>query len=62
MPERDEREDEDARDEDISCPSERNVDVPIRILNTRENWSLAVQSPDDPEIITSVPAFPKTEG
>jgi len=62
MPERDEREDKDARNENISRPSERNVDVPIRTLNARENWNLAVQLPDDPEIITSVPAFPKTEG
>lgn len=62
MPERNEREDEDARDENISRPSERNVDVPIRTLSVRENWSLAVQLPDDPEIITPVPAFPKTEG
>jgi hypothetical protein len=37
MPERDKREDEDARDEDISRPSERNVDVPIRTLSALEN-------------------------
>ena len=36
MPERDECEDEDARDENISRPSERDVDVPIQTLSVRE--------------------------
>jgi len=62
MPECDKREDENARDEDISRPSERNVDVPVRILNSHENWSSVVQLPDNPEVVTSVPALPKTEG
>jgi len=62
VPERDKREDEDARGEDISRPSEWNVDVPVRILNDRENWSSSVQLPDNPEVVTSVPALPKTEG
>lgn len=61
MPERDEREDEDARDEYISRPSKRNVDVPVRALSTCETRSSVVQLPDNPEIITPVPAFPKTE-
>jgi len=61
MPESDKREDEDAREEYISRPSERNVDVPIRALSTCENRGLVVQLPDDPEIVTSVPAFPETE-
>lgn len=61
MPERNKREDEDARDKYIPRPSERNVDVPIRALSTCENRSLVVQLPDNPEIIAPVPAFPKTE-
>lgn len=61
MPERDECEDEYARDEHISPPSERNIDVSIRALSAGKNRSLAVQSPDNPKVITSMPAFPKTE-
>ena len=37
MPERDERENENARDENVFRPSKRNVDVPIRSLSDRES-------------------------
>ena len=61
MPERDEREDEDARGEDISRPPKRDIYISIRTFSIHEDWSLARQSPDDPEIVTSMPAFPKAE-